>query len=107
MLRSWNSSRTIVWKPESSGSIEADLPADFAAERPATLARDARGNGPRRHAARLEQDHRSVVHERRRDARRLAGAGRGGHDGRARSTHVRNDASEIGVDGERNQSVKS
>ena len=66
-------------------ALEADLPADLAAERPAAFVGDARGDRARGDAARLQQDDRTVGRERRRNTRRLAGAGRGGDD-RARAT---------------------
>ncbi len=80
MLRSWNSSSTTVVTSDSSGSccrravrmpsvttssgvvgreapLEADVPADLAAERPAALLGDARGHGAHGHAARLQHEH--------------------------------------------------
>ena len=83
MLRSWNSSMTIVRKPLSErillqprgqdafggdeqprvareAPIEPDVPADFAAERPALLVGDAPRDRARGHAPRLQQQHRPV-----------------------------------------------
>ena len=80
MLRSWNSSSTMVRNAESSGSccrravstpsvatssrvrgaesaLEADLPADLAADRPAALVGDALRDRARGDAPRLQQDH--------------------------------------------------
>ena len=62
--------------------VEPDVPPDFVANRPALLIRDASGEAPRRHAPRLEHDDGSVPGERRRDAGRLPGAGRGRDHGR-------------------------
>ena len=66
-------------------AIEAHLPADLAAEGPAALVGDARGDRPRGHASRLQQDDGTVGDERRRHARGLSGAGRGGDDRGARA----------------------
>ena len=52
-------------------------------ERPALLVGDAPRRCARRHAPRLQHDDRPVVDQRRRHARGLAGAGRGGDDDRA------------------------
>ena len=105
MLRSWNSSSTIVRKPDSSGSccsravrIPSVTTSSFVApvnfrsnrtcqptslsERPALLRRDARGDAARRDTPRLQQDDRAVGRERRRHPRRLAGTGRGSDHGR-------------------------
>ena len=60
--------------------LEADLPAELAADRPAALVGDPRRDRSRRDAPRLQQDHRSVVEQRRRHAGRLAGAGLRGDD---------------------------
>ncbi len=65
--------------------LEADLPADLAAERPPALGGNPRGNRARRHAPGLKQDDGTVGQERRRHACGLAGAWRGGHDGGTRS----------------------
>jgi hypothetical protein len=73
-------------------ALETDLPADFAADRPPTFEGDARRDGPRRDAPRLQQDDRAVGRERRRYARRLAGPGRGGDDDPARAPQVGDDA---------------
>ena len=74
-------------------AVEAHLPADLAAERPAALVGDARGDRTGGHAARLQQDDRAVGDERGRDARRLAGAGRRGDDRGARAPEVVDDLS--------------
>ena len=68
-------------------SIEANLPADLAAEGPSALGGNPGRNGARGDAARLQQDHLSRLDERRRHARRLAGARRSRDDNRARSPH--------------------
>jgi hypothetical protein len=60
--------------------FESHLPADLATERPLTLVSNAVGDGPRGRAARLQQQHRPIGGERRRDTRRLAGARLGNHD---------------------------
>ena len=62
----------------AEAAFEADLPADLAAERPALLVRDPRGNRTRGHTPRLEQDDRAVRKESGRNASRLARAWRGG-----------------------------
>ncbi len=56
--------------------FESDLPADFAAERPLAFFCDAPRNGARSHTARLQQNDRSGIDQRRWNARGLAGAGR-------------------------------
>ena len=103
MLRSWNSSRTMVAKPESSGSawaravrmpsvasrtrvcrtevpLESNLPADLAAERPAPLVGDSAGDGAGRDPPGLEHEHGTVRGERGRQPGGLARSGRGRHD---------------------------
>ena len=72
--------------------LETHLPADFAAERPAALVGDARRDRACGHAARLQQDDRAVRDQRRRNSRRLAGAGRRGNDRRARTAYPFDDA---------------
>ena len=57
--------------------LEADVPADFTAQRPAAFGGNTPGDRPRRHAARLQHDHRTVRGKRRRDARGLARPGCG------------------------------
>ena len=52
--------------------LEPDVPADFAAERPALLLGDPPRHRPRRDAPRLQHDDRSVRRQRRRHARRLS-----------------------------------
>jgi len=58
-----------------------------AAEGPSALGGNPGRNGARGDAARLQQDHLSRLDERRRHARRLAGARRSRDDNRARSPH--------------------
>src|SRR4029077_10943972 len=82
-------------------AIEAYLPADLAAARPAVFDRNTVRNRAGGDAARLEQDDRSVRHQRRRHTRRLAGAWRGGDDGRARSAHVLEDQVDVRIDRKR------
>ena len=66
----------------SEALFESDLPADFAAERPLAFFCDAPRNGTRSHAARLKQNDRSCIDQRRWNARGLAGAWRRRqHDG--------------------------
>jgi hypothetical protein len=55
--------------------FQPDLPADLAADRPAALVGDALRDGTRGDAARLKQDQRAVVDQRRRNASGLAGSG--------------------------------
>ena len=55
-------------------ALEPDMPAHFAADRPPTLERDPLRDRPRRDAARLEQDDRPVIDERRRHSGRLSRA---------------------------------
>ena len=59
----------------SEALFESDLPANFAAEGPLAFVCDAPRNGARRHTARLKEDDRSRIDQRRRNARGLAGAG--------------------------------
>ena len=68
-------------------SIEANLPADFAAEGPSALGGNPGRNGARGDAARLQQDHLSRLDERRRHARRLTRARCRRDHRRARSPH--------------------
>ena len=63
----------------SEALFESDLPADFAAERPLALFSNTPGNGTRSHAARLKENDRPCVDQRRWNARGLAGAWRGRH----------------------------
>ena len=63
-------------------TLEANLPPDLAADGPAALGGDARGDRARRDATRLQQNERSRVQERRRHTRGLPRAGLGGDDGR-------------------------
>ena len=58
--------------------FESNLPADFAADRPAPFLRNAPGYRARGHPPRLQEDDRTCVDERRRDARGLARARRSG-----------------------------
>ena len=87
----------------AEAAVEAHLPADLAAERPAALVGDPRGDRARRHATRLQQDDRAVGDQRRRDARRLAGARRGGDDRGPRAPDVIDDLIEERIDRERNR----
>ena len=98
MLRSWNSSRTMVLKEDSRGiflkpcrqnpfgcdeqsgigskpAFEANLPANLAADGPAAFVRDALRDRARRHTTRLQQDDCAIGEQCRRHACRLAGAG--------------------------------
>src|SRR5687768_10513974 len=59
----------------SEALFESDLPANFAAEGPLAFVRNTPGNRSRRHTARLKQDDRSRIDQRRRNARGLACAG--------------------------------
>ena len=59
-------------------AIEADVPADLAADGPAALVGDSPRHRARRHPPRLQQQHAAAIDERRRHARGLAGARRGG-----------------------------
>jgi len=82
-------------------ALEADLPADLAAERPAALGGNPRGDRARRDATRLQQNHGTVADERRRHARRLAGAWRGGHHRGARAANGRGDRFDVRIDWKR------
>ena len=88
----------------AEAAVETHLPADLAADRPAALLGDARGNRPRGDAARLQQDERTVGGERRRNPRRLAGAGRGGDDRGARPPDAVDDLPEEVIDRKRTPS---
>ena len=63
--------------------LETDVPADLAADGPAALVGDAPRHRARGHAPRLQQQHAAAIDQRRRHARRLAGAGRGDQHGGA------------------------
>ena len=65
--------------------FESNLPADLFADAPALLFCDTPGDGARRDSPRLQQDDGTAIDQRRRNARRLAGAGgRRNHDGAVR-----------------------
>jgi hypothetical protein len=87
----------------AEAAFEADLPADLAAERPALLMRDPRGNRTRGHAPRLEQDDGAVREESGRNAGGLARAGRRGNHRGSRSPDAIDDLVEERVDRERDQ----
>jgi hypothetical protein len=59
--------------------VESDLPADFAAERPSAFFGDTARNRSRSNTARLEEDDRSGIDQRRWNARGFAGAWRRRH----------------------------
>ena len=82
-------------------ALEANLPADLAAEGPAAFAGDPRRDGARGDTPRLQEDDRAVRHQRRRHARRLSGAGRGGDDHGAAPADVIDDPIDVGIDWER------
>ena len=63
--------------------LEADVPADLPADRPAAFVGDASRHGARGDAPRLQQQHAAAIDQRRRHARRLAGARRGDQHGGA------------------------
>ena len=65
----------------SEVALEPDVPAHLAADRPAPFIRDPSRHRASGHATRLQQQHTAVAGERRRHARRLAGAGRGDEHG--------------------------
>ncbi len=106
MLRSWNSSMTMVRKSESRGScwrravrmpsvatssrvaalkapLEPDVPTDFAANRPPAFEGNPMRDGSSRDASWLEEDDGTLLDERRRDSRSFSGSGLSGHDGSA------------------------
>ena len=85
--------------------IETDLPADLTAERPAALGRDPGGDRPRGQTPRLKQDDGAVGRERRRHARGLARARRGGDDDRSRPPQIVDDAIDERVDRARAESA--
>ena len=82
-------------------ALEADVPPDFAADRPSLFGGDARRQAPRRDATGLQDDHRPVDGERGRDAGRLARARRRRHDRGAALADARADLGNQGVDRER------
>jgi hypothetical protein len=81
--------------------LEANLPADVVTQRPAALLRDAPRDGARRDAPGLQQDDGAIGRQRRREARRLAGARSRGDDRRARSTDGVENAKDVGIDRKR------
>ena len=54
--------------------LEADMPSHFPSQCPATLVGNATGHGPGRDPARLQQQHATLIHQRGRHPRRLAGS---------------------------------
>ena len=81
-------------------TLEANVPSDLAADRPAALVSNAARQAARRDPSRLQHDHRSVVGNRRRHAGCLAGRRRRRHDRRARDREGVDNARQMGVDGE-------
>ncbi len=67
-------------QPRVAGELplETDVPADLAADGPAAFLGDPPRHGARGDAPRLQQQHAAAIDQRRRHARRLAGAGRRG-----------------------------
>ena len=61
-------------------ALEADVPADLAADRPPAFDGDPARDRAGRDAPRLEEKDRAILDERRRHSRRLAGSGLGRHD---------------------------
>ena len=111
MLRSWNSSRTMVRKSDASGSCcsrAVRMPSVASSTRVSRVkrrskrtcqptsppsvqpcsSRDPPRDRARGDAPRLQHDHRPVGRQRRRHARRLAGARRGDDHRGARAPHV-------------------
>ena len=84
-------------------ALEAHVPADLLAERPAALLGDPARDGPRRDPPRLQHQHRPVGGERRRQPRGLAGAGRRDDDRGAVPAHGIDDGVDVRVDRERIQ----
>ena len=89
-----------VWREIA---IETNLPADFAAERPAAFRRYPCRDGARRKSPRLEQDDGTVDGKRRRHPSGLARAGRSRDDDGPRAPHIVDDAIEERVDGKRRE----
>ena len=81
-------------------AFEANLPADFAADRPIPLVGDALRNRASGHAPRLQQDDGTVFDQRRRHARRLAGARLGRDDNCPRSPNSVGDGVDERIDWE-------
>ena len=77
--------------------VEAHVPADLPAERPATFLGDPPSDGPRRHSTRLQQEHRTIANERRRHPRRLASTWRRSDHHRARSANGVDDLRNVRV----------
>ena len=71
------------------------------AERPAALVSDAPGHGAGGDASRLQQDHGPGIQQRRRNARRLASAGRRGQDEGATARKISTNLADMGVDRQR------
>ena len=87
--------------------LEADVPADFAAERPAALVGDAARDRPRRDASRLQHDDRAVRGERGRHARRLARTWRRRQHQRPSLPDEREDFRDESVDRQRGHSRRA
>ena len=92
------SSRVVGAEP----AVEAHLPSDLAADRPAALFGNSRGDRAGGHPAGLKQNDPAVCDERGRDARCFAGAGRGGDDRGPRPADAIDDLIEERIDRERN-----
>jgi hypothetical protein len=80
-------------------ALEAHLPTDLLAGRPATLLRDSPGQGARRDATRLEQDRRAGLQQGRSHASRLPGARLGDQDQAAMLGDQLPDPGQVRVDG--------
>ena len=79
--------------------LEAHVPADLLAESPTLFRRDAPSERTRGHATRLQERDGAEREERRRHARRPAGAGRRHDDDGTRRTRDIQDRRKVGVDG--------
>ena len=89
-------------RARAEAALEPDLPADLAADGPASFICDAPRDGTRHHAARLKQHHGPIVGKRRRNAGRLPRAGLCGDDDGARAADTIEDGVEVRVDRKRN-----
>jgi hypothetical protein len=85
----------------AQAAIESDVPSHLAAKRPALFLRDPVRDRSRGHAPGLQHQDAARRHQRRRDARRLAGARRGRNDSGARVIHGAHDLGHVRVDRQR------
>src|SRR5688500_520831 len=83
--------------------LETNLPADFVSDGPTAFLGNASSDRARGETARLQQDHRSTVDQRRRDARGLARTGRGRQHHCSAALERLLHVSDVRVDYERDQ----